>query len=109
MDLMNVLGSLDVSKFLEVQSLMLLPTKASYPDYTPSSWPTLGLRPLEGNLRIKNTGEVTSAHCISQSRGSHVGSIHWGSKDYHRGHLRPSENTDIYFMVHNNSKSTVMT
>ena len=27
---------------------------------------------------------------------------------FHRGHLRPSENTDIYIMIHNSSKITVM-
>lgn len=26
----------------------------------------------------------------------------------HKGHLRPSENTDIYISIHNSSKTTVM-
>jgi hypothetical protein len=32
-----------------------------------------------------------------------------GQMTFHGGHLRPSENTDIYITIHNSSKITVLT
>jgi hypothetical protein len=39
-----------------------------------------------------------------------VGHDPWGGvkQSFHRGHLRPRENTDIYIMVHNSSETAVI-